>query len=135
MITAGRDSGKVSVYFAIIAPAWIAMLGLVVVGGGRIRAYQRADNVAAEAARAAGQALEPGSAINGDAKVIDRVKARAAALAYLDAADASGTVQVDDDRHVTVTAVIRYTNPSGFAILGGETWEATGQATATLLIE
>lgn len=131
----GWDSGKVTVFFAVIAPAWIAMLGLVIVGGGRIRAYQRADNVAAEAARTAGQAIDPASAIRGGPKVIDGTQARAAALDYLNAVGATGTVTIAPDRqHLTVTATITYVNPSGLGFLGGPTWRANGVATATLLV-
>jgi Flp pilus assembly protein TadG len=130
-----RDSGRVTIFFAIIAPAWIAMLGLVVVGGGRIRAFQRADNVAAEAARAAGSAIEPVSAVQGGPKLVDPTRARAADLDYLTAAGATGTVTVSaDQKHLTVTAVINYANPSGLEFIGGATWQATGVATATLLI-
>lgn len=129
------DRGKVTIFVAIIAPAWIAMLGLVIVGGGRVRAYQRADNVAAEAARTAGQAIAPGSAIQGGRKVIDPALAAVAAQAYLEAVGATGTVTVSPDgQQVTVVATIRYDNPSRLAFLDGPTWTATGQATATLLI-
>lgn len=129
-----RDDGKVTVFFAIIASAWVTMLGLIIVGGGRVRAYQRADNVASEAARAGAQNIDPGLAIPGGAKLIDPAAATAAALAYLRDADATGTVSVAADRlHITVTATVTYTNPSGLDFLGGRTWRATGQATATLL--
>lgn len=129
------DRGKVTIFVAIMAPAWIAMLGLVIVGGGRVRAHQRADNIAAEAARTAGQAIDPDEAIRGRAKVIDPALARIAAQSYLDAVDATGTVTVNPaGTEVTVTATITYTNPSGLEFLGGATWLATGEATATLLI-
>lgn len=129
-----RDDGKVTVFFAIIATAWVTMLGLIIVGGGRVRAYQKADNVASEAARAGAQSIDPGLAIPGGAKLIDPVAARAAAQAYLRDAGATGTVSVAADRrHITVVATVTYTNPSGLDFLGGHTWQATGQATATLL--
>lgn len=130
-----NDRGKVTVFVTLIAPAWIAMLGLVIVGGGRLRAYQRADNVAAEAARAAGSAIDTSIAVPGGPKLVDADDARDAALAYLNAAGASGTVTISPDRrHLTVTAKIDYTNPSGLEFIGGATWEATGVATATLLV-
>jgi hypothetical protein len=130
-----RDSGKVTIFFAIIAPAWVAMLGLVIVGGGRIRAFQRADNVAAEAARAAGSAIDPTQAVPGGAKVIDPARATTAAMDYLRAAGATGSVTISADRlHLTVTTVITYANPSGLEFIGGATWQATGVATVTLLI-
>ncbi|WP_155372419.1 hypothetical protein [Catellatospora vulcania] len=129
------DGGKATVFVVIMAQAWVFMFGMVVVGGGRLRAYQRADNVAAEAARSAGQAIDPAQAIQGDAKVIDPALATAAAQAYLDRVGATGTVTVaPDGESVTVRATITYRNPSGLAFLGGATWRATGEATATLLI-
>lgn len=129
------DTGKATVFMAIMALAWVVMFGLVVVGGGRLRAYQRADNVAAEAARSAGQAINATQAIQGDGRVIDETLATAAALAYLGTVGATGEVDVaDDGLSVTVIARITYQNPSGLAFLGGATWTATGEATATLLI-
>lgn len=129
-----RDDGRVTIFFAIIASAWVAMLGLIIVGGARVRAYQKADNVASEAARAGANVIDPGLAIPGGAKLIDPTRARAAALAYLATAGATGVVSVAPDRlHITVTATVTYTNPSGLEFLGGRTWRASGQATATLL--
>ena len=129
-----RDDGRVTVFFTIIASAWVAMLGLIIVGGGRVRAYQRADNIASEAARAGAQSIDPGLAIPGGPKLIDPATARAAAQAYLNRVRATGTVTVAADRqHITVTATVTYTNPSGLEFLGRRTWRATGQATATLL--
>lgn len=129
------DRGKATVFVVIMAQAWVFMFGMVVVGGGRMRAYQRADNIAAEAARSAGQAIEPGQAIQGHDKVIDPVLAVNAAKVYLDSVGATGTVTVaPDGETVTVRATITYQNPSGLAFIGGATWRATGEATATLLI-
>jgi len=130
-----RDAGSVAVFFSIIAAGWVAMLMLVIVGGGRVRAYQRADNIAAEAARTAGQAIELGPAVEGGPKRIDSDRARQAAQAYFAAVGATGTVTIDDDRTLRVTATIGYDNPSGIPYLGGGTWYATGSATAVLLID
>ncbi|MEU8002410.1 hypothetical protein AB0B66_14705 [Catellatospora sp. NPDC049111] len=129
------DRGKATVFVVIMAQAWVFMFGLVVVGGGRLRAYQRADNIAAEAARSAGQAINPALAIQGGDKIIDLTLATNAAQAYLNTVGATGTVTIaPDNTTVTVSATITYENPTGLAFLGGATWRATGEATATLLI-
>lgn len=135
-MTPRRDRGSVSVFFAIVAAGWVMMLLLIVVGGGRIRAYQRADNIAAEAARAAGQAIQAGPAIAGQEKKIDRARATAAAQAYLREAGATGTVSFDGDQTVVVTATVGYPNPTGISFPGdeGDVWYASGEARATLLI-
>lgn len=130
----GRDRGNVTVFMTLLVPAWIAMLGLVIVGGGRLRAYQRADNVAAEAARAAGSAINTGVAVAGGEKIIDPAKAASAAEAYLNVVGATGYATVIDGTHLRVTAVINYANPSGLEFIGGATWQATGVATVTLLV-
>lgn len=130
-----RDGGRITVFFAILATAWVTMIALIVVGGGRVRAYQRADNVAAEAARAAAQAIAPGPAILGNKKVISPTLASAAAKAYLDKVGATGTVTVlPGGQSVRVDTVLVYRNPSGMEFFGGATWTARGSATAVLLI-
>ena len=65
------DGGWVSLLVLVLVVAVLAMIGLSVDGGGKVRAQERADNLAAEAARAAGQALQGPQAIQGGPKVID----------------------------------------------------------------
>jgi Flp pilus assembly protein TadG len=128
-----RDHGRVSVYFAIALTALVVLIGLTVDGSGRFRMMQRADNIAAEAARAGGQALDAGQAISGGAKVVDPVLAAAAAQAYLASADVTGTVQIAADRqHLTVTVTIPYTTVM-LSYIGIDQLTVTGRATATLL--
>jgi hypothetical protein len=129
-----RDRGSVSVFFSIVAMGWVTVLVLIIVGGGRVRAYQRAENIAAEAARIAGQAIELPPAVEGGEKRIDPDRARTVAQAYLRDAGATGTVTIVDGQTVRVTATVGYDNPSGFPFLGGKTWYATGAATAVLLV-
>ncbi|MBB5869616.1 Flp pilus assembly protein TadG [Allocatelliglobosispora scoriae] len=133
-IRRGRDAGAIAVYFAIIAPAWMAIVSLVIIGGGRVRAHEKAYNIAAEAARAAGQAIDPGSAILGQPKRINPGLAVTAAQNYLRAAGATGTVVVDSNQMLTVTARVTYNNPIGLSPIGGPTWTAIGKATATLVV-
>ncbi|MFJ4846582.1 MULTISPECIES: hypothetical protein [unclassified Streptomyces] len=59
-----------------------AITGLVLGGGGKLSATERADALALEAARAGGQALDPAAAITGMAIRVDPVAARAAAAAW-----------------------------------------------------
>jgi hypothetical protein len=46
------DDGQISLLVLVLTIAVLAMIGLSVDGGGKVRALQRADNLAAEAARA-----------------------------------------------------------------------------------
>ncbi len=130
------DRGRVAIFFAILAPAFLAMIGLVVDGGGKIRALQRADNIAAEAARAAGQAINAGQAISGGEKVIDPGAASTAAQQYINALDGvTGTVTTIDGTHLRVTVTVRW-NATLLSLFGGPgAGTARGQATATLVAQ
>jgi len=133
---ARHDDGRVAVFYAILAPCLIAMLGLVIDGGGKIRALQRADNIAAEAARAGGQAINAPEAILGGRKEVDPDLAVAAAHAYIAAAGATcspGCVTIDADlQHLTVRVQIHYQTVV-LGAFGVDQMEVTGTATATLL--
>jgi hypothetical protein len=128
-----QDEGRVALLVIVLTVAVLAMIGLSVDGGGKIRALQRADNLAAEAARAAGQALHGPQAVQGGPKVIDPAAAVAAAHAYLAAAGVAGRVTVwPDRRHVTVTVTITYRTVF-LPLIGISTLTATRHATAVLV--
>ena len=134
---ARRDDGRVTIFFAILAPAFIVMLGLLIDGGGKIRALQRADNIAAEAARAAGQVINAPQAILGGRKEVDPAQAAAAAQAYITAAGAtcppSCVVIAPDLQHITVTVQIVY-DTVVLGYVGVNSWTVTATVTATLLV-
>ena len=104
-----RDDGNISLLVLVLAVAVLVMIGLSVDGGGKLRALGRADDIAAEAARAGGQAIAAPPAIEGGPKTLDPDAAVAAAQAYLAAAGVTGSVTVAADRHhLTVTVHIVY---------------------------
>ena len=74
-----------TVFLAITVVGLLVLIGLITDGGAKLRAAQRADQVAAEAARAAGQAIDQPALVSGGTARVDRVAAIAAASAYLDA--------------------------------------------------
>jgi len=128
-----RDEGRIALLVLVFALAILVMIGLSVDGGGKIRALERADDLASEAARAAGQAILTPQAIEGGKKVVDPTAAVAAAQNYLRAAGVAGTVTVAPDQtHVTVTVTIVYTTEV-LGVIGIDHLTATRQATATLV--
>lgn len=130
---ASRDDGRISLLVIVLTLAVLAMIGLSVDGGGKVRALRKADNLAAEAARAAGQAIEGAQAIPGGEKVIDPVPAVEAAQNYLTAAGVTGTVTVSQDRkQITVTVTINY-DTVFLDLVGLDTLPATRAATAVLV--
>jgi Flp pilus assembly protein TadG len=127
------DDGRVALLVLVLAFSVLVMIGLAVDGGGKMRAMQRADNLAAEAARAAGQSIQLGQAVQGGPKVVDVARAVAAGQAYLAAAGVTGTVVPSDDRRqVTVTVNITY-NTVMLGLVGFDQLPVTGTATAQLL--
>lgn len=127
------DDGRIALLILIMAFGVLVMIGLAVDGGGKMRALQRADALAAEAARAAGQAIDLDQAATGGAKVADPARAVAAAQQYLAAAGATGSVSISGDRRqVTVTVTGTY-DTAILSIIGYHQLTVTGQSTAQLL--
>ena len=126
------DRGSMSLFMAMSAIAILMVMGLIVDGGGALNAGNRATSLAQEAARTAGQQLDPAQAVQGTAITIDPGAARAAALDYLAAADVQGDVQITDGGQ-TLTVIVRDTYSTHFAsLLGVGTIAVDGTATAHL---
>lgn len=77
----------------IIATSFMLVVGLVVDGGAKLRAGQKADQVAREAARSAAQAVT-GDPILGNPGLVDNARARNAAENYLKTAGVPGDVVI-----------------------------------------
>ncbi|MGW2572698.1 TadE/TadG family type IV pilus assembly protein [Streptomyces sp. NPDC001537] len=127
------DRGGITVFVAICVVALIGIIGLAVDGGSKIRATERADYVAGEAARAGGQAIDPAQAINGTAIVVNPQDAAAAAQAYLHTAGATGTVHVSGDGTTLTVTVTGSLDTIFLSAVGIGSLPVTGHATATLL--
>lgn len=131
----GRDRGSLSIMTAIMLTAIILLVGLTVDGGGKMRADARADDLAEEAARAAGQAIDPRLAIPGEEIVVDRTAARIAVESYLAGQrDVAGhdVEFADDNRSIEVFVKIEYhTVVAGF--FGKSTILVNGQGRAGLV--
>ena len=132
MTSSNADRGSVTLFMVISVVGLLALIGLEVDGGARVRAVQRADTLAAEAARAAGQAIDVPAAIPGGTPVVDPASAQAAARRYLAANDVTGTVAIRDGGR-TVAVDVTTTAPTIFlGIIGISSFTAHGEATATL---
>ncbi|MGG1910526.1 pilus assembly protein TadG-related protein, partial [Microbacterium sp. NRRL B-14842] len=91
------DKGVATIYFVIMTVAFLAIVGLVVDGAGKVQANQQAYTTAASAARAAANAVS-GQAISDGTTAIDSSRAVSAANGYLAAAGVGGSVAVSGDR-------------------------------------
>jgi len=128
-----RDDGGVAVFVAVCVVALLGIIGLVLDGGGKLRATERADAVAFEAARAGGQAIAPGAAVSGDAIRVDPQAAAAAAYAYLGRAGVSGKVSfTENNARVVVTVTDSYATKF-LPVVGIGSMAVSGHGSATLL--
>ncbi|PWI05146.1 hypothetical protein DIZ27_41195 [Streptomyces sp. NWU339] len=127
------DRGGVTVFVAVCVIALIGIIGVAVDGGSKMRAVERADYIAGEAARAGGQAIDPAKAISGNAIVVDPQDAQAAAQAYLRAAGATGTASVSGDGKTLTVNVTGTYDTKFLSVVGIGSLSVTGQGKATLL--
>jgi hypothetical protein len=122
------EDGAVSLFVIVVVVALIAAIGLVVDGGGKIRALERADEAAREAARAGSQMLDVPSAVRGEGVRIDPAGAARAARAYLAAAGVDGSVTVEGNA-VQVSTSVTY-EPVFLSVAGVGPMTVTGTASA-----
>jgi hypothetical protein len=136
---AHRDRGSVSILFAVGVVMTVLIIGVVVDGGGDIRAHQQANQIAMEAARTGGQKLDLALAIPGAARQINHDAAKTAILNYLstthDLTGADVTLDGDPQYNLTSTAIyvkVRLIYHTEIMTLIGKdtvTIEGAGQAT------
>ena len=125
------DGGSVSLWAAVAAFAMIVMVGIAVDFGGQAVAEQRARTVAAQAARAAGQQLQPDTITRAGQPVTDTSHAVAAATSFLTQAGQTGTATVTGNT-ITVTVTGRY-ECVFLSILGISSLPVTGTSTAEVV--
>ncbi len=115
------------------AVSMIMLVGLAVDLGGQVYAAQRAQDVAAQAARAGGQQLNPGTAIRGQGAVADPARAVAAAHAYLAGAPTvRGTAAITGPNTITVNTTGTY-RTKFLGIIGITALTVTGHAQAHIV--
>ncbi|KZM70543.1 pilus assembly protein TadG-related protein [Nocardia terpenica] len=125
------DHGSFVLWWAIVLFAGLLALGLVVDGGGKLHAGQRAQLVAEDAARAAGQAIVVPLAKQGTAVTLDPLTATGYAQLALVRAQVPGTAIVTGPTTVEVTTTVVY-QPKILGLIGIGPQFVTGKATAHL---
>jgi hypothetical protein len=127
------DAGRVSVFVAAAMPAMLLFMALMWDASGYLRALHRADNVANEAARAAGQAINIPLAVTGEQIVVDPAAAEIAGDSYLADAGVTGEVVVSEDgRQVSVAVDVPY-EPLFLGAFGFGPYTAEGETDAHLV--
>ncbi len=126
------ERGSVSVWLALAAFAMVLCVGIAVDLGGHVHAQQRARNIAAQAARSAGEELAVAQAVRGQTPTVDVAAAKRAASAYLAEAGVTGSVSVRSGNVLDVTVTDSYT-PMFLTSVGVGTLTVTGHSTARLV--
>jgi hypothetical protein len=129
----GNDRGSVTAFLAISVVGLLALAGLVVDGGAKVRAAQRADRLAAEAGRTAGQQIDLPDAIVGAVVRVDPLAAQSAARLYLHRAGVEGAVTISADRRFLVIHVTTSQPTAFLSLVGLSRITASGTAEVELV--
>lgn len=126
------DRGSVAVWMITTALSMILLVGLAVDLGGQVHATARAQDIAAEAARAAGQHLHGGPAVRGHRASVDPAAALAAAQTYIRGAPGvTGTATITAGTRIVTTTHATYTTRF-LSIIGIRNLTVTGHAEAQI---
>lgn len=123
--------GSLSLFAVVVVTGLFVAIGLVVDGGGKMRASQHADAVAAEAARMGAQQISSDTLVHGSPPRADAARAAAAAQSYLAQAGVEGSVQVNGAT-ISVATSTSYT-PTFLNAIGIGTMAVDGHATVELV--
>ena len=118
------QGGVASLMILTMIPALLIVFGLVIDGGAKAAALDRANRIAMEAARTGAQSVSgPGD--------ISAAAADSAAQAYLAAEDVAGTVTVTGDR---VDVHVSFAEPTKvLSIIGFDEWAVEGDGFAQVI--
>ena len=102
------ETGATAIWMALASVMMIVVVGLAIDLTGQVHAQQRLHDVAVQAARAGGQAVDPAKAIPGQDAAINPSAAVSAANSFLAQSGVSGNVQVTAGNKLTVTTQATY---------------------------
>lgn len=128
-----NERGAVTAWLASWTVTMILVIGIAVDLSGQVHAHQRAHDLAAQAARVAGEHVDPAQAITGTATTTDPTAAKAAARAYLAAAGVSGTVTLSHQGTRVTVHVTDHYQPLFLGAMGVGRLTVTGTSTASLV--
>ncbi|MHA6622898.1 pilus assembly protein TadG-related protein [Pseudonocardia sp. DLS-67] len=130
-MTADRGGGSVSTPMAISVLAMMLVVGFAIDGVRAAQGVARADALAEEAARAAGQELDPAGLAQGVIRV-DPGPAAESARRYLDAAGVEGDVVIIAPDRIQVEVTVRRSAVL-LGLVGRDEFTSRGSAEAILV--
>jgi Flp pilus assembly protein TadG len=134
------ERGALSLMIVVLFVALIALAGIVVDGGAKLAAYQNAEALAQEAARAGATSVDVSRAYGTGSFVVDPGLAASAADSYLNAADSylkspgNNTYSVSTIGIRAIEVSVTITEPTRFlSIIGLPSFTVRRSATASLV--
>ncbi len=127
-----QEQGSVTIWMITASLVMTILVGLAVDLGGQVYAEQRAQDLAAQAARAGAEQLNAAAAIRGHGAVVNPSRALAAARAYLDAVpDVTGRAHLLGTNALVVDTTATY-RTTFLGLIGINALTVTGHAQAQI---
>ncbi len=122
------ERGSVTVWMVLIVMVLTMVIGIAVDLSGQVNAKRRAGDVAAQAARAAGQQISPDAYLaDGRSVELAVAKAKASAVDYIEAAGMTGSARVESGTELVVQTETTY-RPIFLSAVGIGDLTVTGSA-------
>ena len=122
------ERGSVTVWMVLIVMVLTMVIGIAVDLSGQVNAKRRAGDVAAQAARAAGQQISPDAYLaDGRSVELAVAKAKTAAVDYIEAAGMTGSARVESGTELVVQTETIY-RPIFLSAAGIGDLKVTGSA-------
>lgn len=123
-----RDKGSVTIWLALASFVMIVCVGVAVDLSGQVYAQQHARDIAAQAARTAGQQIDASRGVRGIAAQTNTAQAIAAAKSYIAAAGMEGDATVTGGGTTITVSVVDTYETKFLSIIGLTRLRVTGSA-------
>ena len=123
-----RDKGSVTIWLAVASFVMIVLVGVAVDLSGQVYAQQHARDIAAQAARTAGQQINASLGVRGIGAQTNTAQAIAAAKSYIAAAVMEGDASITAGGTTITVSVVDTYETKFLSIIGLTSLRVTGSA-------
>ena len=123
-----RDKGSVTIWLALASFVMIVLVGVAVDLSGQVYAQQHARDIAAQAARTAGQQIDASLGVRGIDAQTNTAQAIAAATSYIAAAGMEGDASITGGGTTITVSVVDTYETKFLSIIGLTSLRVTGSA-------
>jgi len=123
-----RDKGSVTIWLALASFVMIVLVGVAVDLSGQVYAQQHARDIAAQAARTAGQQIDASRGVRGIGAQTNTAQAIAAAKSYIAAAGMEGDATVTGGGTTITVSVVDTYETKFLSTIGLTSLRVTGSA-------